>query len=243
MIPVVCIYSTFLQRGFDQIVHDICLQNLHVIMMVDRSGIVGEDGATHNGVFDISFLRFIPNLVLMSPKDEVELNLMFRSALQYENPCAIRYIKGETFGLEVDYNSENILECGRNEVLIPDGEILVLATGNMVNLALKVITKLLEENIKCKLINIRFIKPLDQNFILEYAKNVNIIITIEENVLFGGFGSMIDEMFSSFGKKIFNIALPDKFIEHGNANSLRDKYELSFIKIYQRIKSIYLNEK
>lgn len=243
LIPICCIYSTFLQRGFDQILHDICLQNLHVIMMIDRSGIVGEDGATHNGIFDISFLRLIPNLIFMSPKDEIELNIMFKSAINYKKPCAIRYPKGETKGLEIDYNSNDIFDLGENEIIVPSGEILVLATGDIVNVVLQTIKKLSEENIKCKFMNIRFIKPLDEDFIREHAKAINTIVTIEENVLFGGFGSMIDEIFSSSGKKIYNIALPDRFIEHGDANIIRDKYDLSFIKIYNKLKDIYLNEK
>ncbi len=244
IIPICAIYSTFLQRAFDQVLHDICLQNLPVIIAIDRSGIVGEDGPTHHGVFDISFLRIIPNLIFMSPKDENELSLMLRTAIELKKPCAIRYPRGEGFGIEIDYNTP-ILEIGDQEVIFDKGNICVFATGNMLIRTKNAIEKLSKENMFFKLVNIRFLKPINENFIKEFVKNSDIIITLEENILSGGMGSNIKEILSDEGnKKILSLGLPDKFIEHGGQEKLRDIYNLSEEKIYLILKEIYQsNEK
>ncbi|MDR0676445.1 MAG: 1-deoxy-D-xylulose-5-phosphate synthase [Elusimicrobiota bacterium] len=240
MKPVCAIYSTFLQRGFDQIIHDVCLQNLPVIFAIDRAGIVGEDGSTHQGIFDISFLRIIPNLILMAPKDENELSVMLRTALSINKPCAIRYPRGAGIGVKVNFEAP-LLEIGKAEIVYREGDICVITIGNMFNVAKNAIDRLKLENINLKLINLRFIKPLDVELIKKCAGQSKVIITVEENILSGGMGSSIRELLADDTKKIFSIGLPDKFIEHGSQDKIRDIYNLSGEKLYSIFKQIYLN--
>jgi 1-deoxy-D-xylulose-5-phosphate synthase len=239
--PVCAIYSTFLQRAYDQIIHDVCLQNLPVIFAIDRAGIVGEDGATHNGVFDLSYLRIIPNLVIMSPKDETELAQMLRVALTLNKPCAIRYPRGSGYGIKTTENS-SILDIGKAEMIFEKGDITVIAIGSTVYPSKFAIEKLQQENINLKLVNLRFLKPIDEDLIRNLAHNSKAIITVEENVLAGGMGSYVREILSDENIKIFSIGLPDEFIEHGPQNKIRDIYNLSEEKlsvIFRQISSNY----
>ncbi|MDI6840058.1 MAG: 1-deoxy-D-xylulose-5-phosphate synthase [bacterium] len=233
--PVCAIYSTFLQRGFDQLIHDICLQCIPVIFVLDRAGIVGEDGPTHHGTFDLSYLRCMPNIVISAPKDEDELRCMLYTAIKYKNgPIAIRYPKGSAFGVKLGAMRE--LKIGEAEVLKEGKDGVILAIGSMVYPSLQAAKELEDEKLSIGVINTRFVKPLDEN-LLKSVKNHK-IITIEENVLNGGFGSAVLEFFNSQGirPQLLRIGLPDQFIEHGARKILLEKYGLVSAKISQRVK-------
>ncbi|MBU0951757.1 MAG: 1-deoxy-D-xylulose-5-phosphate synthase [Elusimicrobia bacterium] len=238
--PVVALYSTFLQRGFDQLIHDVALQNLPVIIAIDRAGIVGDDGKTHQGIFDISFMRLIPNFVIMSPKDEQELKDMLYTATQLNKPVAIRYPRGKSIGVKLNALYTNI-PLGKAEELISGKDMYILAAGNMVYPALETQKMLKKENIDAGVINMRYIKPLDEKLIGNISKKAKKIVTLEEGVLTGGLGSAIKEIVSGPDVKILNIALPDKFIEHGSQDILRNKYGLSSDKMFETIKKWYAN--
>ncbi len=239
--PVVAIYSTFLQRSYDQIIHDVCLQKLPVVFVLDRAGIVGEDGPTHHGVFDLSYLRIIPNMVVMAPKDENELRHMLKTALSYEGPIALRYPRGRAVGVPLDpYLKE--LPIGAAEVLMEGEDVLVLAIGYMVQPTLRAAKRLEEEGFHPFVVNARFAKPLDHNLIKQIAPKMKAIVTIEENVLAGGFGSAVMETLQDLEihTPVTRIGLPDKFIPHGSQPTLRQKYGLSEEGIYQKIKQVFL---
>lgn len=224
--PVVAVYSTFLQRAYDQIVHDVCLQNLHVIFAMDRGGIVGEDGPTHHGVFDLSFLRHIPNMVVMAPKDENELQHMLKTAVEHGGPVAVRYPRGNGLGVSMDAKPQQ-LPVGKGEVLREGEDILLLAVGSTVQAALEAAERLQKNGVRAAVINARFVKPLDQELILTWAKKTGRIITIEENVLQGGFGSAVLEMLQEaeyFPRDFVRLGLPDTFVPHGSQSILRNLY-------------------
>ncbi|PID56390.1 1-deoxy-D-xylulose-5-phosphate synthase [candidate division KSB3 bacterium] len=228
--PVAAIYSTFLQRAYDQVLHDVCLQNLPVTFALDRAGLVGADGPTHHGVFDYSFLRHLPNMVVMSPKDENELQHMLKTAIEYPGPASLRYPRGSGFGVELDPEPD-LLPVGKAEVLREGNDLLLLAVGNPVSAALEAAKNLQEEDevFDPAVVNARFVKPLDKDLILDYARNCGKIVTVEENVLQGGFGSAVLELLQEYGLydvRIRCIALPDKYIEHGSLGRLRRKYGL-----------------
>ncbi|MGV8145047.1 MAG: 1-deoxy-D-xylulose-5-phosphate synthase [Alkaliphilus sp.] len=232
------VYSTFLQRGYDQVLHDVCLQNLPVLLLIDRAGLVGDDGETHHGVFDISFLTSIPNLTIMSPKDGVELNKMILYSLKQEFPIAIRYPRGNA-EVKSDYTFAEIAK-GKGEVVFESGtDAVIFAIGNMTNIALTACKKLKEKGINTTLVNTRFIKPLDKKLITTYAKKCKRIYTIEDNVKIGGFGMQILSLLNdaNINKNIKILALPDKFIEHGSVESLFDYYGLNSNKIRDTIAS------
>ncbi len=236
--PVLAIYSTFLQRAYDQLIHDVCLQNLPVLFAIDRAGLVGEDGETHHGVFDISYLRPIPNLIIMSPKDELELKQMLVTALECPGPVAIRYPRGRGVGMETKGDVE-ALPVGQAE-LIEDGEdILIIAVGSMVNEALKASVILKKDGIDCRVINARFIKPLDENLFLGSILKINNVVTIEEQVLAGGFGSAIRELLGKHrlnNVNLLNLGLPDTYVSHGEAGLLREKFGLTAFEIAKTVK-------
>ncbi|MCS7278684.1 MAG: 1-deoxy-D-xylulose-5-phosphate synthase [Thermodesulfobacteriaceae bacterium] len=236
LIPVCAIYSTFLQRAFDQIIHDVALNNLKVIFAIDRGGLVGEDGATHHGTLDLSYLRLIPNLIVMAPKDENELQHMLYSALKYPNPVAIRYPRGPGQGVSLDWEFKEI-PLGISEILKEGKEIALLAIGHLVYPCLRAAYELEKKGISVAVINSRFVKPLDEKTILEVAKKIPCLITVEENTLIGGFGSAVAEFLleRGFKGKFKRIALPDKFIEHGELGILRKKYGLDSEGIKQEI--------
>jgi len=224
--PVVAIYSTFLQRSYDQIVHDVCLQNLPVTLCLDRSGLVGEDGATHHGVFDISYLRHIPNLVLMAPKDEAELQRMLATAMKHDGPVAIRYLRGVGVGSSCEGAPEP-LPIGEGE-LLRDGEgVLIVALGSRVLPALQAAVELeAEAGLKVAVYNARFVKPLPVRELAALAGRFKAVLTVEENALQGGFGSAVLEGLADAGAlaglTVKRLGIPDHFVEHGTQKVLRE---------------------
>lgn len=229
MKPVVALYSTFGQRAYDQILHDVCLQNLPVIFALDRAGIVGEDGPTHHGVFDYSYLRHIPNLVMMAPKDENELRHMLYTAVKMNCPVAIRYPRGSGLGVAIDEPLQQ-LSTGNAQQLKAGKEVVFFAAGVMVEPCRKASELLAAQGIQAGVINARFIKPLDQEMIRRLSRDVGMIVTVEDNILAGGFGSAVleyvnDQQFNWI--KMLRLGFPDKFIEHGTREQLLEKYGLT----------------
>ena len=231
--PVVAIYSTFLQRSYDQVVHDVCLQNLPVVLCMDRGGLVGEDGPTHHGAFDLSFLRHVPNLVLMAPKDEAELQAMLATAMVHDGPVALRYPRGVGVGAALVQDPQP-LPVGRGEVLHQpegDSDVLVLAVGSRVMPALEAVREMqAEQGLSATVFNLRFVKPLPEEQLLELAKAHTRIMTIEENALAGGAGSAVLELLADKnllgGRAVRRLGLPDAFVEHGKQNELRARVGL-----------------
>ena len=213
MKPVCAIYSTFLQRAYDQIIHDVCLQNLGVIFALDRAGLVGDDGPTHNGPFDIAYFRAIPNIIIMIPKDENELQHMLYTATLLKAPCTLRYPRGNGIGVGLDTEFKK-LEIGKGEIIKEGNDLLILGVGPILYDAIQII-----EELKCNatIINARFVKPLDEELILKYAKKIKNIITLEEGTVNGGFGSAVVELLQDKGiqANVKRIGVPDTFIEHG----------------------------
>jgi len=227
--PVVAVYSTFLQRAYDQMIHDVCMQNLPVTFAIDRSGLVGEDGPTHHGVFDLSFLGQAPNMLIMAPKDENELRNMLKTALDYNGPAAVRYPRGEGTGCIMDEHIQSF-PLGKSEVIRDGNEIAFFAVGAMVEIAIKAAEILSSQGISTAVINARFVKPVDGECIIKYASRAGKIITMEENILAGGFGSRVLDVINSAGiggVKVCNLGLPDNFVEHGDRNILLAKYGLT----------------
>lgn len=242
--PVVAIYSTFLQRSYDQIFHDICLQCLNVIFMLDRAGLVGEDGPTHHGVFDMSYLKNIPNITVMAPRDEEELSKMFEWAVSYDKGAiAIRYPRGSSYqycpneAMMLRPKADIVL--GKAELLKEGADITIFSIGYMSNIALEAAASLASEGISCEVINARFVKPIDIELLLKSILKTKRLVTLEEGVLSGGFGSAVLELIIDKVPEhtiIKNIGLPDKFIEHGDRQRLLDMYGLSAKKIQEAIK-------
>ncbi|MFH1782932.1 MAG: 1-deoxy-D-xylulose-5-phosphate synthase [Candidatus Omnitrophota bacterium] len=247
--PVVCIYSTFLQRSYDQILHDVSLQDLNIIFMLDRAGLVGEDGPTHHGVFDIAYLRHVPNMTILAPRDEEELKEMFRYSVAHDKgSIAIRYPRGKSYPLNEKIKSRllkkdrDLIRSGKGEVLKEGRDITILAVGYMSHLALEAADLLNDEGIDCEVINARFIKPLDLELILGSVSKTKKLITLEEGIVNGGFGSAVLEAIlekSPKGLYIENLGLPDTFIEHGDRKLLLDRYGLSSKRIVEKIKTIF----
>jgi 1-deoxy-D-xylulose-5-phosphate synthase len=224
--PVLAVYSTFLQRAYDQVIHDVCLQKLPVVFAMDRGGLVGEDGPTHHGVFDLSFLRHIPNMVVMAPKDESELQAMLKTAVDHLGPIALRYPRGNGIGLPLTEEPQSI-DIGKAELLREGGDVLLIGIGSTVHPALEAAQQLQHQGIEAAVINARFVKPLDQELILALARKIGRVITIEENCLQGGFGSAVLEMFqeASYYPKCFKrLGLPDEFAVHASQAILREMY-------------------
>ncbi|MBZ4662397.1 MAG: dxs [Caloramator sp.] len=233
--PVFAVYSTFLQRAFDQVIHDICIQRLPVILSIDRAGIVGEDGETHQGVFDLSYLRLIPNLTILSPKDLVEFRYMLRWCFKQNIPIAIRYPRGGD--LNIKFDNYDDINLGKWERLLMGNKVTILAVGKMVQHSMMAAQRLKGSGIDVELINCRFIKPLDKTMLNNIIEKTNYIFTVEDNVLYGGFGSAINEYLvgKNFKGKIVNIAFPDEFIPHGSVDILYKKYGLDPEGIYNTI--------
>ena len=233
--PVVAIYSTFLQRAYDEILHDVCLQNLHVVFAIDRAGIVGDDGPTHNGIFDLSYLRHIPNLVVMAPKDDIELRYMLELALSHNGPVAIRYPRGKILPQARNPKLTDDFKIGEAEILKDGKDIALIALGNTVYPSLQAAERLEKQGTSTMVINARFVKPLDRNLISSVAAMVPRIITIEENILQGGFGSAVVEFLNKIEIphiKVKRIGIPDIFIEQGSQDELRKIYGLDEEGIY-----------
>lgn len=222
--PAVAIYSTFLQRAYDQIVHDVCLQNLNVNLFLDRGGLVGEDGATHHGAFDLSFLRHIPNLVLMAPKDEAELARMMATAFAYDGPCAMRYPRGTGVGAKVSRTPRPIV-IGKGELVHKGKDVLIVTIGSRVYPAIEAAMELDKEGVDVAVFNARFVKPLPKKQLLGLVKKFDRILLVEENALAGGFSSAVLEMLNEAGvlsgKQVHCVGIPDVFVEHGTQKELR----------------------
>jgi 1-deoxy-D-xylulose-5-phosphate synthase len=244
MKPVVAIYSTFLQRAYDQVLEDVCLQNLPVVFALDRGGIVGEDGPTHQGVFDFSYLRHIPNLVIMVPKDENEFQHMIKTATECPFPTAFRYPRGKGVGVKREVSLQPI-DIGKGEVLREGQDILIIAIGSTVYPSLRAAEKLVGEGIRAAVINSRFLKPLDGTLLCDWAKRTGKVLTVEENVLQGGFGSAVLELFQERGLisvQVKRLGIPDIFLEHGPQALLREKYGIDENGIIKGVKKMFEEE-
>ena len=234
-IPVVAIYSTFMQRAYDQILHDVCLQKLPVVLAMDRGGIVGSDGPTHHGLFDFSYLRHIPNLVVMAPKDENELQHMLKTAVNCGRPVSLRYPRGNGWGGNLDLEMKE-LPIGKAEVLRRGKDMVILAIGVTVRPALEAASRLQNQGIEAAVINARFVKPLDEELFCSLAGEGRPLITVEENALQGGFGSAVLELFEEKGFTniaVKRLGIPDVFVEHGAQDDLRHKYGIDAEGIFQ----------
>ncbi|MBU1155455.1 MAG: 1-deoxy-D-xylulose-5-phosphate synthase, partial [Proteobacteria bacterium] len=224
--PVVAIYSTFMQRAFDQIVHDVCLTNLPVVLAMDRGGIVGEDGATHQGLLDLSFLRCVPNLSLMSPADENELRHMLFTALEHDGPVALRYPRGKGQGVPHD-EPLHALPWGKGELRRQGKDVVLIGIGVGVGAAMQAAQALAQEGVDAAVVNARFAKPLDEDLICDLAQSCGRVVTVEENEANGGFGSAVLELLAKrglYGVKVKVVALDNTFVEHGSQAQLRHIY-------------------
>lgn len=236
--PIVAIYSSFLQRAYDQIIHDVCIQNLPVVFAVDRAGIVGSDGETHQGIFDLSYLSSIPNMTVMAPKNKWELSDMLKFALTRQTPIAIRYPRGLAYDGLKDNRAD--IEYGKSEIITEESGIALYAVGSMVKTACEVRDILLEKGIKSSIVNARFVKPIDEAMVDYLSSNHETIVTLEENVLSGGFGEkVLDYVYNNnLNVKVINIALPDDYVEHGNVALLAKEVGIDAISIADRIMNI-----
>jgi 1-deoxy-D-xylulose-5-phosphate synthase len=240
-IPVVAIYSTFLQRAFDQIIHDVCLQDLPVVFAMDRSGIVGDDGKTHQGTFDLSYLNLIPNLVVSAPKDENELQHLLHTAVKLGHPMAIRYPRGTGLGVKLDTELHQI-PIGKAEVLMQGDNLALLAVGATVGPVCDAAVRLASSGIQATVVNARFTKPLDSELIMDLASRIKRVVSVEENTMNGGFGSSVLDLLQKSGLngiQAKTIGLPDKFIEHGSQSILRSKYGLDTDGIARQLLSLF----
>jgi len=229
MRPVATIYSTFLQRAYDQIIHDVCIQNLPVIFAMDRAGLVGDDGRTHHGIFDLTYLRCLPNMVVMAPRDEAELRNMLLTAVEHETgPIAIRYPRGNGTGVSIDAKP-HALPIGRGELLRSGRDVTIVSIGTMALTAEHAADILSQEGISVEIINARFVKPLDETLILESVRRTGALVTIEENVIAGGFGSAVLELLAREGVTVpaTTIGIPDRFLDHASQSSLRKQAGLT----------------
>jgi 1-deoxy-D-xylulose-5-phosphate synthase len=238
--PVCAIYSTFLQRGFDQVFHDVCLQNLPVTFALDRAGIVGADGPTHHGLYDIAFLRCLPNIILMAPKDENEFRHMLFTAIYSEAPTAIRYPRGVANGVCVqDYFTP--IHIGKAELLQEGNDLVFIALGTMVQRALEAAQELNSAGLSCAVINARFAKPIDKELVSKWAKKTGRVVTIEEGCLPGGFGSAIAEHLADTGIKasILRCGISDHIVQHGSTETLLQNEGLDGEQIADRAKAFF----
>jgi 1-deoxy-D-xylulose-5-phosphate synthase len=240
MKPVVAIYSTFLQRAYDQVHQDVCLQNLPVVFALDRSGIVGEDGPTHHGLFDFSYLRHIPNLKVMVPKDEEEFRHMIKTAVDCPSPVALRYPRARGTGV-IKSETLHSLEIGKGELLKEGNDLLIVAIGSTVYPSLRAAQRLKEVGIEAAVINSRFLKPLDKDLLCHWASRAGRVLTVEENVLMGGFGSAVLELFQESGLisiPVKRLGIPDRFIEHGSQSLLKGKFGIDENGIFKEGKEM-----
>ncbi|RHQ99769.1 1-deoxy-D-xylulose-5-phosphate synthase [Peptoclostridium sp. AF21-18] len=238
MKPYFAVYSSFLQRGYDQVLHDVCITGKNVTFLIDRAGLVGNDGETHHGEFDLSYLNSIPGITVMAPKDSKELMSMMDLSLEIDGPCAIRYPRGNCYELNVGKYGK--IETGTYEVLKEGKDTVILAIGNMVKNALEAAEVLEKEGISVGVVNARFLKPIDEKLLDEMFSKYKNIITVEDNIIIGGFGSRILQYASEkeYNNKVINIALPEKFIPHGSCEELQELAGISANKIVERIKKI-----
>lgn len=240
--PVVAVYSTFLQRAYDSVMHDICMMNLPVVLCLDRAGLVGDDGYTHHGVFDYAYLRSMPNMTIMAPKDENELRHMLNTAVKHNGPIALRYPRGSGVGVTMDEELKE-LPIGKAEVLQEGQGLTLWAIGSMVPTAMELAAKLKERDINCGVVNLRFAKPLDEDLLLEQADRYGKIVTLEEGVLAGGVGSAVLELLNTKGKlgrcQVLNLGIPDQFVLHGDKKLLLRDIELDMASMLRRVVEFY----
>ena len=239
LIPVVCIYSSFLQRGFDQIVHDVCLQNLHVVFAIDRAGLVGADGETHQGIFDVSFLTCIPNMTLLAPKNANELKAALEFAIDFDGPIAIRYPRGVAYDSLNEFESK--IEFGKGEMLFEESNIALLAIGSMVSTAKNLREKLKSKGFNVSVANARFFKPIDFELVDKLCENHSLIVTMEEGVINGSMGEKIKAYIKdkNYDTDVLNIALPDGYVEHGDVSLLRKKLEIDSDSVLKKVLDRY----
>lgn len=235
LIPVFAVYSSFLQRGFDQIIHDVCIQNLHVIFAIDRAGLVGSDGETHQGIFDISYLSQIPNMTVLAPKNKWELSDMMKFAIDFDGPIAIRYPRGLAYDGLKEYRSP--IRFAKSETIFKGTDVAILALGSMVKTAETVCRILKEHGITATLINARFAKPFDGEVIKSLTTYHHTIVTMEENVKSAGFGEHVAEYLEDNGidLKLINISIPDAYVEHGNVDKLKEMLKIDALSVADRI--------
>ncbi len=241
--PIFAVYSSFLQRAYDQILHDVCIQNLPVVFAIDRSGLVGSDGETHQGIFDLSYLSSIPNMHVMAPKNKWELSDMLKFAVEFNGPIALRYPRGEAYDGLREFRAPIVY--GRGEVLYEEEDIALLAVGSMVKTAEAVRHSLKDAGYSCTLVNGRFIKPVDTELIRELSKEHRLLVTMEENVRSGGFGEKVRDYVSDQGLsvKVLTIALPDEYVEHGNVDLLYEEVGIDAESVTKRIIEQYILQK
>ncbi|HBA69713.1 MAG TPA: 1-deoxy-D-xylulose-5-phosphate synthase [Lachnospiraceae bacterium] len=239
MKPIVAIYSSFLQRAYDQILHDVCIQNLPVVFAIDRAGLVGSDGETHQGIFDLSYLSSIPNMHIMAPKNKWELSDMMKFALGFGSPIAVRYPRGEAYDGLKDYRMPIVY--GKSEFIYKEKDICLLAVGSMVKTACQVYGQLKEKGYSCSLINARFVKPIDEEAIEAALEDHKLFVTMEENVASGGYGEKVREFLDrkESGKALVTVAIPDEYVEHGNVEILRKEIGMDADSVTERIIAEY----
>ncbi|MEI8356307.1 MAG: 1-deoxy-D-xylulose-5-phosphate synthase, partial [Deltaproteobacteria bacterium] len=226
--PVFALYSSFMQRGYDQVMHDVCLQNLPLVFALDRAGVVGSDGPTHHGLFDLSYLRHLPNMTLMAPKDENELQHMLQTAIEHDGPITVRYPRGNGYGVALDQKF-TALPIGKSELLREGEGGVIFALGTMVYPALAAAEILAAEGVRVSVVNARFVKPLDREMIVSLAVKTGFLVTVEENVLAGGFGTAILELLEEEGLyniKLLRLGFPDIYVEQGEQGELRSMHGL-----------------
>ena len=240
--PIVAIYSSFLQRAYDQILHDVCIQNLPVVFAIDRAGLVGSDGETHQGIFDLSYLSSIPNMHIMAPKNKWELSDMIKFAVAFEAPIAIRYPRGEAFdGLK---DNREPVEYGKSEWIYEEEDIVLMAVGSMVKVALEVREQLKDRGYSCSLVNARFVKPIDEEAVQNACREHKLIVTMEENVLSGGYGEKVRDYVDAIGvtTRVLNIAIPDEYVEHGNVDLLKQEIGIDADSIVKKVMTQYISQ-
>lgn len=238
--PVVAVYSSFLQRAYDQVLHDVCIQNLHVIFAIDRAGLVGSDGETHQGIFDLSYLSSIPNMCIMAPKNKWELSDMMKFAVAYHGPIALRYPRGQAYDGLREFREP--VKYGKSEVIYDESEIALVAVGSMVKTAKEVRSRLRDTGYSCSLVNARFVKPYDSELLLELQKEHRLVVTLEENVKSGGYGEAVLDYFNQIGSrvKVLNITLPDDYVEHGNVDVLKQEVGIDADSVEKKILAAYI---
>ena len=236
--PIFAVYSSFLQRAYDQILHDVCIQKLPVVFALDRAGLVGSDGETHQGIFDLSYLSIIPNMTIMAPKNKWELSDMIKYAVDFQAPVAVRYPKGEAYDGLKEYRAP--VSYGKSEMIHMGREIALVAVGSMVKTAVSVEEALKQRGYEVTLINARFVKPLDEEMLLQLLENHRLIVTMEENVFRGGFGEAVNDFYQNQGAsvKVLNIAIPDRYIEHGSIDILKKEAGIDAESVVKAIEEL-----
>ena len=240
MKPIVAVYSSFLQRAYDQVLHDVCLQNLPVVFAIDRAGLVGSDGETHQGIFDLSYLSSIPNMHIMAPKNKWELSDMLKFAVDFEAPIAVRYPRGEAYAGLKEYRTP--VEYGKSECIYEEEDICLLAVGSMVKTAEQVRRMLKERGYSCSLVNARFVKPIDEEMIEQVCQEHKLLVSMEENVASGGYGEKVREYMDRKKKNavLLSVAVPDEYVEHGNVELLKQEIGIDADSIVKRIITEYV---